>query len=57
MSIYNYKVNLKYNLKKPNGTKRKLLDISLAKNKFNYYPKTDLDIGLMKTIKYYEDSL
>ena len=57
MSIYNYKVNLKYNLKKPNGIKRKLLDISLAKNKFNYYPKTDLDIGLMKTIKYYEDSL
>ena len=37
--------------------RRKLLDISLAKKKFNFYPKTDLEIGLKKTIKFYENSI
>ena len=57
MKLYNYKVKLVHDLKKPNGIRRKLLDISLAKKKFNFYPKTDLEIGLKKTIKFYENSI
>ena len=55
MKIYNYEVELTYKFDKPNGVKRKLLDITLAKKKFNFYPKTDLEKGLRKTIKYYEN--
>ena len=57
MKLYKYKVKLVYDLNKPNGIRRKLLDISLAKKKFNFYPKTDLEIGLEKTIKFYENTV
>lgn len=57
MKIYNYKVKLVYNSNKPNGVKRKLLDISLAKKEFKFKPKTNLEKGLENTIKYYENSL
>ncbi len=57
MSAYNYKAKLVYNDNKPNGIKRKLLDISLAKKKFNYNPNTSLEEGLKYTIKYYENSI
>ena len=57
MKLYKYKVKLTYDLKKPNGIKRKLLDISLAKKDFKFYPSTNLNTGLIKTIKYYENSI
>ena len=33
---------------------RKLIDSSLAKKLYEWTPKTSLDKGLIKTIKYYE---
>lgn len=57
MKIYNYKAKLTYNTNNPNGVKRKLLDISLAKKRFKFKPKTNLESGLKSTIKYYENSL
>ena len=57
MEVYDYKVKLVYNTSKPNGINRKLLDISLAKKKFKFNPKTNLEKGLRKTIKYYENSI
>ena len=57
MELFNYKVKLIYNLEKPNGIKRKLLDIALAKKLFKYSPKINLDLGLRRTIKFYEDTI
>lgn len=57
MDMFNYKVKLVYNLKKPNGIKRKLLNISLAKKLFDYEPKINLETGLRKTIKFYENTI
>ncbi len=57
MDIYNYNVKLIYNLNKPNGTKRKLLDITTAKNRFNFNPSTNIESGLKKTVKFYENTL
>lgn len=51
MKILNYKLNIKFNLKKPNGTPRKLLDISLA-SKYGWHSKISFEVGLTKT---YED--
>ena len=36
--------------------KRRNPDITLAKNELNWYPKHDLDEGLVKTIKYFKKS-
>tara|TARA_B100000989_G_scaffold296563_1_gene280077 strand:- start:852 stop:1454 length:603 start_codon:yes stop_codon:yes gene_type:complete len=57
MGLMNYKVKLIYNLNKPNGIQRKLLDISLAKRLFKYNPKINFDTGIRKTIKYYENTI
>ena len=35
--------------------RRKLLDSSLAKKKFNWKPKTTLNQGLINTIAYYKN--
>ena len=57
MSICNYKVKLHYDLTKPNGITRKLIDSSLAKNNYNYKVSTSLEDGIKETIKYYENTL
>ena len=44
------KLKIKYDLKKPNGTPRKLLDINLAK-KYGWKPKINLDEGFNLTLK------
>ena len=46
----NKKINIKYDLTKPNGTPRKVLDISLAK-KYGWRPKSDLNEGIIATYK------
>ncbi len=43
---------LKFNKKFPDGTKRKVLDISIIK-KLGWKPKTSLENGLIKTISWY----
>ena len=44
------KIKIKYNLTKPNGTPRKVLDISLAK-KYGWRPKADLETAIIATYK------
>ena len=52
MNIINYKTKIKYDKDKPNGTLRKVLDVSLAK-KYGWQSKTDIATGLTKTYKSY----
>jgi len=44
------KIKIKYDLSKPNGTPRKVLDIKLA-NKYGWKPKTKLNEEITKTYK------
>ena len=44
------KIIIRYDLSKPNGTPRKILDISLAKS-YGWKPKTDLRQAIQKTYK------
>jgi GDP-L-fucose synthase len=48
----NKKINIKYDLSKPNGTPRKILDITLAK-KYGWKPKFDLKNQILKTYESY----
>ena len=48
----NKKISIKYDLTKPNGTPRKVLDISLAK-KYGWKPNHNLKIQILKTYKAY----
>ena len=43
-------IKIKYDLSKPNGTPRKVLDIKLA-NKFGWKSKTKLNEAIKKTYK------
>ena len=45
--IPNKKIKISYDLSKPNGTPRKILDISLAK-KYGWKPQTNLNEGILK---------
>ena len=47
----NYPIQIKFDHTKPDGTKRKLLDISIAK-RYGWSPKVTLKSGFFKTIKY-----
>ena len=44
------KINIQFDKTKPNGTPRKLLNISLSK-KFGWSPKTDLKVAIYETYK------
>jgi GDP-L-fucose synthase len=55
INLINPKLKINYNKKFPSGMKRKLLDSSLAKKKFNWKPKTTLNQGLINTIAYYKN--
>ena len=50
--ILKKKIKIKYDKSKPNGVKRKVLDISLAKN-YGWKPKLDLKSSIIKTYKSY----
>tara|TARA_B100002019_G_C21254767_1_gene593186 strand:- start:1018 stop:1965 length:948 start_codon:yes stop_codon:yes gene_type:complete len=52
----NKKVLIKYDYSKPNGTPRKVLDISLAK-KYGWKPKINLDDAISRTYKNYLSKL
>jgi len=53
--IVGYKGKFIFNLSKPEGTKRKLLDIKKAKSQ-GWLPKTGLENGLKKTIFWYKNN-
>ena len=46
---FNIKLNLKFDKRKPNGTPRKILDMTLAKS-YGWKPKTNLDTGFEMTL-------
>ena len=46
------KITIKYDLNKPNGTPRKVLDVSLAK-KYGWKSKTNLNDAILKTYTYF----
>ncbi|MDB3888770.1 GDP-L-fucose synthase [Candidatus Pelagibacter sp.] len=48
----NQKIKINYDLKKPNGTPRKVLDISLCK-KYGWKPKSGLENSILKTYNSY----
>ena len=50
--ILNKSIKIKYDKSKPNGVKRKVLDISLAKN-YGWKPKIDLKNSIIKTYNSY----
>ena len=50
--ILNKSIKIKYDKSKPNGVKRKVLDISLAKN-YGWKSKIDLKASIIKTYKSY----
>ena len=51
----NKKIQIIYDKTKPNGTPRKVLDVSLAK-KYGWKPKTSLKIGILKTYQNFLNS-
>lgn len=53
--IMNQKVKFTYNLEKPDGNSRKLMDSSLART-YGWNPPTNIVVGLKKTIDWYRDS-
>ena len=48
----NKKISIKYDLEKPNGTPRKVLDVSLAK-KYGWKSKTKLNDAILKTYNHF----
>ena len=50
--ILKKKIFIKYDKSKPNGVRRKLMDISLAKN-YGWVPKLNLKESILKTYKSY----
>tara|TARA_B100000161_G_C33337649_1_gene318702 strand:- start:137 stop:586 length:450 start_codon:yes stop_codon:yes gene_type:complete len=50
--ILNKSIKIKYDKSKPDGVKRKVLDISLAKN-YGWKPKIDLKNSIIKTYNSY----
>ena len=52
--IPNKKVKIKYDLSKPNGTPKKVLDISLAK-KYGWRPKSNFKKAIELTYKNFEE--
>ncbi len=52
-SIVGYTGSIKYNSNKPEGQKRRVLDISKAKKEIGFLAKTGLKSGIEKTYKYF----
>jgi GDP-L-fucose synthase len=51
--ITNFKGEIIWDTSKPDGQPRRCLDVSKAKQEFNFEFKTDFNIGLQKTIEWY----
>ena len=48
-----YKKEIEYDLTKPNGDEKRLMDMTRA-NSYGFYPEIDLEAGIKRVIKYYE---
>ena len=49
-----FKGRIEWDISKPNGQPRRMLDVSKAKKEFNFTAKTNFDEGLKKTIEWYK---
>ena len=54
MEAINFKAKLIYDLTKPEGMRRKLMNSNLAKQKYSWQPKISLEKGLIEVIKFYK---
>src|SRR5450830_614898 len=54
-NIIGFSGNIVWDNSKPDGQPRRCLDTSRAKNEFDFEAKTDLIIGLQRTIKWFKD--
>ncbi len=50
-----FKGEIEWDRSKPDGQPRRMLDVSKAKEEFNFTAKTDFDEGLKKTIEWYKE--
>ena len=48
-----YGKEIEYDTTKPNGDKKRLMDMTRA-NSYGFYPEVDLETGIKRVIKYYE---
>ena len=55
-NVVNYKGAINYNSSKPEGQKRRCLDISLAKEHLGFNAKVDLLTGIKKTYNFFLDN-
>jgi GDP-L-fucose synthase len=51
--LMDYKGKIVWDITKPNGQPRRKLDVSRAKNEFDFEAKTHFEEGLLKTIEWY----
>jgi GDP-L-fucose synthase len=51
-----YRGNVVWDTTKPGGQPRRQLDISRARDRFGFEPKTALDEGLKRTVEWYEQT-
>lgn len=56
-NLTDFNGEIEWDVSKPNGQPRRKLDVSRAKDLFNFESDTDFEAGLKETIKWYEDSL
>ncbi len=52
-SIIGYQGELRWDVSKPDGQPRRMLDVSRAEREFGFRARTDFKTGLQKTIKWY----
>lgn len=55
-TIVSYKGKIVWDSTKPNGQPRRKLDVSRAEKEFGFVAKTKFEVGLKKTIKWYEEN-
>jgi len=56
-SLINYGGHIEWDSSKPDGQPRRFLDISRANTILNWFPETNFDSGLVKTIEWYINSI
>lgn len=54
--LMDYQGEIRWDISKPDGQPRRMLDTSRADREFGFRAKTDFETGLRKTIQWYKDS-
>lgn len=55
--VVGYKGEFVYDTSKPDGAPYKIMNIEKCKKIFNWYPDTELKIGIKKTVKWYYENI